>query len=84
MHNTLDCGKYNANGTRIKRNGGASSARRNRHHDKNRSNTRDCKGANCAQLIRKEVKKAFRKQSHKRKKRHANESESDSNSDYSS
>ena len=35
-------------------------------------------------MIRKEVKKAFRKQSHKLKKRHQNESESDSDSDYSS
>ena len=45
---------------------------------------RECKGANFARIIRKEVKKAFCKQSHKRKKRHANNSESDSNSDYSS
>ena len=27
--------------------------------DKNHSNQRDCKGANYAQMIRKEVKKAF-------------------------
>jgi len=36
-----------------------------------------------AQVIRKEVKKVFSKQSHKRKKCHANESKSDSDSDYS-
>ena len=36
------------------------------------------------QIIHKEVKKAFRKQSHKYKKRPANDSESDSDSDYSS
>ena len=83
-HNTRDCRKYNTDGTPIKRNGGASSARRNGHHDKNRSNMRDCEGANYAQLICKEVKKAFRKHLHKRKKRHLNASESDSNSDYSS
>ena len=82
-HNTRDCRKYNADGTPIKRNGGASSARRNGHNDKSRSSTRDREGANYAQLIRKEVKKAFRKQSHKRKKRRANDSESDSDSDYS-
>ena len=35
-------------------------------------------------MIRKEVKKAFRKKSHKRKKRRAYDSESDSDSDYSS
>ena len=39
------------------------------------------KGVNCAQIICKEVKKAFRKQSHMRKKPCANNSESDSNSD---
>jgi hypothetical protein len=82
-HNTRDCRKYNADGTPIKRNGGAGSARKNGHYDKNRSNTRDREGANYAQIIRKEVKKAFRKQSHKRKKRRANDSESDSDSDYS-
>lgn len=83
-HNTRDCRKYNADGTPTKRNGGAGSARKNGQYDKNRSNTRDCEGANYAQIIRKEVKKAFRKQSHKCKKRRANDSESDSDSDFSS
>ena len=46
-----------------------------------RANT---KGANFAQIFCKEVKKAFRKQSHKCKKHHTNYSESDSNSDYCS
>ena len=63
-HNTRDCCKYNADRTPIKWNGGAGSARKNRHHDKNRSNTRDHEGANYAQLIRKEVKKAIHKQLH--------------------
>jgi len=31
LHNTCDCRKYNPNGTPIKRNGGAGSARRNGH-----------------------------------------------------
>ena len=38
---------------------------------------------NFAQIICKEVKKAFRKQSNKRKKRCTNDSQSDSDSDYS-
>ena len=42
---------------------------------------REREGANYAQIICKEVKKAFRKQSHKRKKRRVNDSESDSDSD---
>ena len=82
-HNTRDCCKYNSNGTSIKRNGGTGSAQRNGHADKNRSNPRECEGLNYAKMICKEVKKAFHKQSHKRKKRHANDSESDSNPDYS-
>ena len=83
-HNTCDCHKYNPDGTPIKRNGGTGSAQKNGHADKNHSNQRECEGTNIAQIIRKEVKKAFRKQSHKHKKRRANDSESDSNSDYSS
>ena len=70
--------------TPIKKNGGAGSARRNRHTDKNRANQREREGKNFAQIICKEVKKAFCKQSHKHKKHPANNSESDSNSDYSS
>ena len=45
---------------------------------------REHKGANYAQIIHKEVKKAFRKHSHKCKKRRMNDSESDSDFDYSS
>jgi hypothetical protein len=75
--------KYKHNGTPIKRNGGAGSAQRNRHTDRNRSNQREREGANYAQIIHDEVKKAFRKHSHKCKKCHANDSESDSDSDYS-
>jgi hypothetical protein len=82
-HNTCDCRKFNPDGTPIKRNGSAGSTQRNGHADKNHSNQREHEGANFAQIIHKEVKKAFRKQSHKRKKRCMNDSESDSDSDYS-
>ena len=81
-HNTRDCNKFNPNGTPIKRNGGAAS--KSGHANRYRSKESQREGANYAQLIRKEVKKAFRKQSHKRKKRHGNDSDSDSDSDYSS
>ena len=84
MHNTCDCRKYDPYGTPIKRNGGTGSTQMNGQDDKNRSNQREREGANYAQMIHKEVKKAFRKQFHKRKKRCANNSESDSDSDYSS
>jgi len=70
-HNTHDHRKFNPNDTPIKRNGGAGSVQRNVHTDRNRSNQRECEGANFAQKIHKEVKKAFYKQSHKSKKRHA-------------
>ena len=83
-HNTRDCRKYNTDGTPTKRNGGAGSAQTNGHADKNHSNQRELAGANYAQIICKEVKKAFRKQSYKRKKHRTNDSESDSDSDYSS
>jgi len=49
-HNTLDCRKFNPDGTPIKRNGSARSARRNGHADKNRSNQREHEGANLAQI----------------------------------
>jgi hypothetical protein len=75
---------YNPDGTPLKTNGGTGSAQRNGHSDKNCSNMRECKRANYAQIIRNEVKKAFRKHSHKCKKRRTNNSESDSASDYSS
>ena len=67
-----------------KRNGGTGSAQRNGHANKNHSNTRDREGAKYAQIICKEVKKAFQMQSHKCKKRHAKDSDIGSNSDYSS
>jgi hypothetical protein len=82
-HNTHDYHKYNPDGTPIRRNGDAGSTRKNRHADKNHSNQRECLGANYAQIICKEVKKAFRKHSHKHKKHRVNDSESDSDSDYS-
>jgi hypothetical protein len=82
-HNAQDCRKFNPDGTPIKRNGGAGSTQRNRHVDKHHSKEREREGANFAQINRKKVKKAFCKQSHKRKKRRANDSKSDSDSDYS-
>ena len=59
----------------IKKNGGAG---------KPQSKERGCKGANLAQIFRAELKKAFQKQLHKHKKHHANNSESDDDSNYSS
>jgi hypothetical protein len=50
---------------------------------KNHLNHREHKVAKFAQIICKEVKRAFNKQSNKRKKRQANGSENESNSDYS-
>ncbi len=84
MHSTPDCCKYNSNGTPNKRNGGAGTMHRNGLTDKHCSNQRECKGANFAQIICKEVKRAFCKESNKRKKCRAQDSESDSDSDYSS
>ena len=83
-HVTRDCRKYNSDGIPNKRNGGAGTTHKNGPSDRNRSKQREREGANFAQIIRKEVKKAFRKQSNKRKKRRAQDSESDSDSDYSS
>eukprot|EP00804_Cyclotella_cryptica_P011053 CCRYP_013527-RA/>CCRYP_013527-RA protein AED:0.16 eAED:0.16 QI:0/-1/0/1/-1/1/1/0/84 len=74
-HNTRDCRRYNKDGTRIKKNGGAG---------KPHSNERKPEGANFAQIVRAELKKALRKKSSKCKKRHANDSDSDSDSDESS
>eukprot|EP00804_Cyclotella_cryptica_P016268 CCRYP_005734-RA/>CCRYP_005734-RA protein AED:0.39 eAED:0.81 QI:0/0/0/1/1/1/3/0/283 len=48
------------------------------------SKERKLEGANFAQIVRAELKKALRKKSSKRKKRRANDSESDSDSDDSS
>ena len=83
-HNTCDCHKFNPYGTPIKRTGGTGSVWRNGHADNNHSNQREREGTNFAQIICKEVKKAFRKFLHKCKKCRANDSESDSHSDYSS
>ena len=80
MHNTHDCHEYNSDNTPTERNGAAGNAQKIRHADKNRSSQRERKGANYAQIICKEVKKAFGKDSSKRKKCHANDSESDSDS----
>jgi hypothetical protein len=62
---------------------GAQEAHKGTDMLKTHSNQKEDKGANFTQIICKEIKKAFHKQSHKRKKCHANDSESDSNSDYS-
>ena len=78
-HNTRDCLKFNPVSTPIKKNGGTGST----HMQTSRSNQREREGASFSQIIREEVKKAFFKQSHKRKKCHPNDSESDSDSDYS-
>jgi hypothetical protein len=83
-HSTRDCHKYNSDCTPSKRNGSTGNAQKNGPAHKNHSNRRERKGANFAQIIQKEVKKAFRKQSSKCKKCHANDSETDSDSDYSS
>ena len=66
-NNTHDCCKYNPDGTPIKRNGGTGSAQKNGHDDKNHSNQREHAGAKYAQIICREVKKAFRKHSSKHK-----------------
>lgn len=55
------------NGTPIKK-WGTGSTQRTGHADKQHSNQRECEGANFAQMICKEVKKAFCKHSHKHKK----------------
>ena len=81
-HNTRDCRRFNPDGTRVKKHGGAVS--KGGHANRHRSKDNQQEGANFAQLIRKEVKKAFRKQSHKHKKRRSNDSDSDCDSDYSS
>jgi hypothetical protein len=83
-HSTHDCRKYNSNGTPNKRNGGAGTTRKNGPTDRHRSNHREHEGANFAQILRKEVKRAFHKESNERKKPRAQDLESDSDSDYSS
>ena len=80
-HNTCDCHHFKSKSTPIKRNGGAGNAIKSGHADKHRSKESTHKGANFAQIIRKEVRKAFCQQSHKRKKHRTHEYESDSESD---
>eukprot|EP00804_Cyclotella_cryptica_P023419 CCRYP_000515-RA/>CCRYP_000515-RA protein AED:0.43 eAED:0.43 QI:0/-1/0/1/-1/1/1/0/84 len=72
---THDCRRYNKDGTPIKKNGGAG---------KPNSKEKKPEGANFAQIVRAELKKALRKKSSKRKKHRTNDSESDSDSDDSS
>jgi hypothetical protein len=79
-----DCRRFNSDGTPIKRNGGTGNARKSGHADKHHSKESKHEGANFAQIIRKEVRKAFRQQSHKRKKHRTHEYKSDSKSDDSS
>eukprot|EP00804_Cyclotella_cryptica_P031002 CCRYP_013583-RA/>CCRYP_013583-RA protein AED:0.44 eAED:1.00 QI:0/0/0/1/1/1/2/0/395 len=74
-HNSRDCRRHNKDSTPIKKNGGAG---------KPHSKERKPEGANLAQIVWTELKKALRKKSSKRKRHHANDSESDSNSDDSS
>eukprot|EP00804_Cyclotella_cryptica_P029263 CCRYP_011693-RA/>CCRYP_011693-RA protein AED:0.36 eAED:0.37 QI:0/-1/0/1/-1/1/1/129/120 len=74
-HNTRDCRRYNKDGTLIKKNGGAG---------KPHSKEKKPEGANFAQIVQAELKKAPRKKSSKCKKCRANDSESDSNSKKSS
>ena len=84
LHNTHDCHKYNSDSTPTNRNGGAGSTLKNTHVDNNHLNQIEHKGANYVRLVCKEVKKLFCKHSSKHKKCCANDSESDSDSDYSS
>ena len=73
-HNTRDCRRYNKDGTPIKKNGGAG-----KPHFKERKE----EGANFAQIIKAEVKKALRKTAQKQKKRRKYDSGSDDDSDSS-
>jgi hypothetical protein len=84
LHNTCDYRRYNPDGTPIKRDGGAGSAQRKGNAAKHHSNQREHKVANFAQIICKEVNKSFCKQLHKHKKHCMTDSESNSDSDYSS
>eukprot|EP00804_Cyclotella_cryptica_P005361 CCRYP_017449-RA/>CCRYP_017449-RA protein AED:0.37 eAED:1.00 QI:0/0/0/1/1/1/2/0/399 len=74
-HNTRDCRRYNNDVTPIKKNGGTG---------KPGLKERKPEGANFAQIVWAELKKALCKKSSKRRKRRANDSESDSDSDDSS
>ena len=73
-HNTLDCRRFNKDGTPIKNCGGAS---------KPQLNKKGMEGTNFAQLVRAEIKKAFHKHVHKDKKRRARDADSNSDSDNS-
>ena len=73
-HNTRDCRRFNKDGTPIKNRGGAS---------KPQASKKGPEGANFAQLVRAEIKKAFRKHARKDKKRRARDADSNSNSDNS-
>eukprot|EP00804_Cyclotella_cryptica_P022218 CCRYP_017950-RA/>CCRYP_017950-RA protein AED:0.35 eAED:0.85 QI:0/0/0/1/0/0.5/2/139/459 len=68
-HNTRDCRRYNKDGTPIKKNGVQVSPAQKKGNQK---------------IVRAELKKALCKKSSKRRKRCANDSESDSDSDDSS
>eukprot|EP00804_Cyclotella_cryptica_P015513 CCRYP_003554-RA/>CCRYP_003554-RA protein AED:0.37 eAED:1.00 QI:0/0/0/1/1/1/2/0/455 len=74
-HNTCDCRRFNKDSTPIKKNGGAG---------KPNLKERKPEGANFAQIVRAELKKALCKKSSNHKKRRANDLESDSDSDDSS
>jgi hypothetical protein len=71
-HNTRDCRCNVKDGTMIKKNGGTG---------KPHSKEKKPEGANFAQMVRAELKKALRKKASKHKKCHANDLESDSDSD---
>ena len=71
-HNTRDCHCFNKDGTPIKNHGGAS---------KPQSNKKGLEGANFAQLVCAEIKKAFRKHARKDKRHRACDADSDSDSD---
>ena len=71
-HNTRDCRHYNKDGTPIKKHGGTG-----------KTHSKKAEGANFAQVIRAELKKALCKKASKRKKRGEDDSDSDSDSDYS-
>ncbi len=67
-----DCCRFNKDGTPIKICGGAS---------RPQSNKKGPEGANFVQLMCTKIKKALRKHSHKDKKHHTRDADSDSNSD---
>ena len=71
-HNTCDCRCFNKHGTPIKNRGGTS---------KLQASKKGPEGTNFAQLVRAEIKKAFRKHARKDKKRRARDADSDSDSD---